>query len=125
MLEAAAMVRPRATAGRRRRPTGKRARQPCGPPRKSQRFCQSQLVIAINGSRGSAALRVAAVQAGHAAVHHDDRRSAAAAAQLRAFREVRLGEGIGLPGTRLELGALFIDQLLLVSVELTSAYQTD
>jgi len=29
---------------------------------------------------------------------------------------VRLGKGVGLPGARLELGALLVDQLLLVRI---------
>src|SRR5882762_2262420 len=74
---------------------------------------------------GSSAFRVAAVQAGHAAVHHDDRGGAAPPTQLRALREVRLGKGVGLPGARLELGALLVDQLLLVRIELRLPDETD
>ena len=66
----------------------------------------------------SAALRLAAIQARHAAIHHDDGRGAALGAQLGAFREVRLGERVRLLGARLELRALLVDQLLLVLIEL-------
>ena len=66
----------------------------------------------------SAALRIAAVQAGHAAIHHDDRCRAALRAELRAFRKVRFGEGVGLLGAFFELGFLFRDQFLRVFIEL-------
>src|SRR6516225_11203573 len=71
----------------------------------------------------SAALRVATIQARHAAVHHDDGRGAAAAAQLGAFREVLLGEGIGLPGASPEFGAFLVHQLLLMWVELGLSHE--
>src|SRR5208282_4085545 len=51
----------------------------------------------------STTLGIAAIEAGHAAVHHDHGRGAAAGAQLRPFGKMRLGEGIGLLGTRLVL----------------------
>src|SRR5579883_2100593 len=72
-----------------------------------------------------AAFRVAAVQAGHAPVHHDHGGGAALAAELRAFREVRLCEGIRLLGARLELRPLLVDQLLLVLIELRLAHEAD
>src|SRR4029077_16612850 len=75
--------------------------------------------------KGLPAFRVAAVQAGHAAVHHDDRGGAAPPTQLRPLRKVRLGKGVGLAGARLELGALLVDQLLLVRIELRLADEAD
>src|ERR1700674_5703732 len=66
----------------------------------------------------SAALGLAAIQAGHAAVHHHHRGRAALAAQLSTVGEMRFGECILLACTRLELGALVIDQLLLMTLPL-------
>ena len=66
----------------------------------------------------STALRVAAVQAGHAAVHHDDGGGAALGAQLRRFRKMRLGECIGLLGSLYELRLLLGDQFLRMFIEL-------
>src|SRR6185312_8012207 len=70
---------------------------------------------------GLAAFRVAAVEAGHAAVHHDEGGGAALAAELRAFGEVRLRERIRLLGARLELRPLLVHQLLLMNIELRLA----
>src|SRR5687768_6875098 len=59
----------------------------------------------------SSALRIAAVQTGHAAVHQHDGGGAALAAQLRAFGEVALCKGVLLFVARLVLGLLFLDEL--------------
>jgi hypothetical protein len=55
-----------------------------------QRFrFEGRAVIGLSRPRLSA-LRIAAIQAGHAAIHHNHCRGAAFCAQLRTFRKVRL-----------------------------------
>src|ERR1700736_2851532 len=71
------------------------------------------------------ALLVAAPQAGHAAVHHHYGGGGAFGAQLRAFGKVRLRERVGLLGTCFALGALLVDEFLLVLIELRLAHETD
>ncbi|MEY3338392.1 MAG: hypothetical protein RL245_1384, partial [Pseudomonadota bacterium] len=75
--------------------------------------------------KASPALRVAAIEARHAAVHHDDRRRAAFRAQLSTLREVRFRKGIRLLRTRLEFGSFLFYQFLLMLVELLATQQTD
>src|SRR5579872_2726896 len=81
------------------------------PGRPTERKRARTYILALRNARvepvsrkSSPALGVPAVQASHAPIHHDDRRGRALGAQLRAIREVRLGEGIGLLRPRLELG---------------------
>src|SRR6185437_11670688 len=82
---------------------------------------------AAGGGRPTAlpALRVAAVQAGMAAVHHDHRGRAALGAELRAVGKMRLRKCVRLPGPRFEFRALFLHQLALVLVELGLFEQAD
>src|SRR6185312_9527920 len=72
-----------------------------------------------------AALRIAAIETRHAAIHHDDRGSAALAAELRTLGEMRLRKGVRLLRTRLELRPLLVHQLLLVLIELRLAHEAD
>src|SRR6185437_13797333 len=72
-----------------------------------------------------AALRIAAIETRHAAIHHDDRGSAALAAELRPLGEMRLRKGVRMLRTRLELRPLLVHQLLLVLIELRVAHETD
>src|ERR1700675_428999 len=74
---------------------------------------------------GLSALGVAAIQAGVAAVHHHDRGGAALRAQLRPFGKMRLRKGIGLLGSRLELGAFFLYEFALMHVEFGLLEQAD
>src|SRR5690606_6361078 len=64
----------------------------------------------------SAALRITAVQARHAAVEQNGGGRVALRAELSALRERILGEGVALLVARLELGALLLDQLLLLGI---------
>ena len=57
-----------------------------GEPRVGARM--SDWLVTWVGFAPSAALRIAAGEAGHAAIHHDDGRGAALGAELRAFRVV-------------------------------------
>src|SRR5690606_19242960 len=66
-----------------------------------------------------------AIETGHAPVHHHEGRGVALPAELRALRKVRAGEGVGLLRARLELGALFFHEFLLVLVELALLDEPD
>src|SRR5487761_2443352 len=71
------------------------------------------------------ALRLAAIEAGLAPVHHHHRGGVTFDAQLRTLGEHRLRESIGLLGARLELGALFLHELALMLVEFRLLQQAD
>src|SRR5262249_11247659 len=75
--------------------------------------------------RPSAALRVTAVQASHAAVEHHGGGRVAFAAKLRTFREIVAGERVLLPRARLAVGALLRDHLALLVAELARLEQPD
>jgi len=67
--------------------------------------------------KASSALRVAAIEASHAAVHHDDRRRAALGTELRTLRKMGLSERIGLLRAGLKLRTFFIDELFLMLIK--------
>src|SRR5579872_7454088 len=71
------------------------------------------------------ALGIAAIQAGVAAIHHYHCSGAALRTQLRAFREMRLREGVRLLRAGLEFRALLFDQLALMNIELGLFQQAD
>ena len=73
----------------------------------------------------SAAFRIAAIEAGHAAVHQHHGRSAALQTKLGAFGKVRLGEGVLLLAARFIFSALLIDEFLLMFIKLVFLEKTD
>ena len=71
------------------------------------------------------ALTIPAVQASHAAIHHDDSSGVALGAHLRAFGEQALGKSVGLFVTRFELGFLFFDEFLAMLIHFGFLEQAD
>src|SRR5690606_30752305 len=73
----------------------------------------------------SPALRVAAIQARQASIHHHDGGGGALWAQLSAFGEVVVGEGVDLLLSSLVFGALLLDQLATGFVDLGVLQEAD
>src|SRR5262245_25909376 len=92
------------------------------PPRERQAF---QIATPWTSLSASPALRIPAIQTSHTPIHHDHRRRAALAAQLRAFRIVALAERVRLLLLGFKLRALLSHQLLLVFIQPHGAQQAD
>src|SRR5210317_625727 len=84
--------------------------------------CSSAIVaLAAN----STAFTVAAIQAGHTPIHHDNRRGIALAAQLGTGRKLTVRKRILLLSSRFELRTFLGNQLALMLIQSRGFHQSD